>query len=136
MSMLEGRKAYTPLEDNVKYKAILRNYIEVPNTSEDKKNEGYVQFIFELEDGRNITHNCTFPVGTDILARQLMLQQGLPNATEQLTVFNSAIQTNHAFDMWVTHRELNNQTYTNYTFNQPVVRPAATEQLDKEDVFN
>ena len=135
MSMLEGRKAYYPLEENTRYTAVLTNYVEVPNTSEDKKNEGYVQFIFMLEDGRQITNNATYPVGTDILAKQLLTQQGMPNAVDQLTVFNTAIKNKVELSMWVTHRERDGQNYVNYTFQEPIVKPVA-EQLDKEDVFN
>ena len=136
MSMLDGRKAYEPLQEDTCYTALLKNYIEVPNTNPapEDKSEGYIQFIFTLEDGRQITNNSTFPVGTDILARQLLLQLGKPNATDQLELFNSCIKEDIALSMWVTHRELNGQTYTNYTFQEPI-KPA-TPAKESDEAFH
>ena len=136
MSMLDNRKAYRPLEENICYKAVLKNYIEFPNTNPapEDKSEGYIQFIFTLEDGRDISNNCTFPVGTDILARQLIIQRNLPDAVEQLTVFNSCIKESLPLCMWVTHRELNGQMYTNYTFQEPI-KPA-TPVKESDEAFH
>jgi hypothetical protein len=121
--MLQGRKAYAPLEENHAYTALLKDYVVTPAEEPTDDNKGTIAFKLELEDGRTISHMCRVPVGVDIFTRQLLAQTGMPNATDQATVITSVLQNKTPLKMWVTH----NDSYTNYTFVAPKVANTATE---------
>lgn len=139
MSMLEGRKAYLPLNVNQKYHVVLRTYQEYEPTEAIKAQNpdatGFITFKYTLvEDGREISDNRTFPVGTDILARQLLAQTGLPNATSQIDLFRHCIENQTSLEMWVTQ----NGQYFNHTFQEPTATattgtPTANQAVDNED---
>lgn len=138
MSLLSGRKAYVALETNKVYKAIMQGYSETPSTEPSEKLLGFASFKFLLEyDGRTITDTRSVPQGTDILARQLLEQSDNSkalNGIDQEELFKACIKNKSPFDMWVTHRTVDGQTYTNYTFREPTPEPTPqANAVDTED---
>jgi hypothetical protein len=134
--MLDARKAFAPLTPNTKYQAILRSYVEYEPTEQSLKtrpdSQGFIVFKFTLvEDGREISDSRSFPVGTDILARQLLAQTELPNATGQIDLFRNCIETEKPLDVWV----IENNGYHNYTFQEPQAQTTAPQEVDNKD-FN
>ena len=138
MSLLSGRKAYVALTTDKVYKAIMQGYTETPSTEPNEKLLGFISFKFLLEDdGRIITDTRSVPQGTDILARQLLEQLDNPealNGIDQEELFKACIENKTAFNMWVTHRTVDGQTYTNYTFREPAPEPTPQDnEVDTED---
>ena len=127
MSRFAERNIYYALEANSKHTAILKGYTDYEPTAEtlakDPSNQGFTVFKFELEDGRILSETRNYPVGTDILLRELALQLNLNNATNQEAVLAQAGDSAHPFDMWVEP----NGTYLNNVFHQPVAKPVTTE---------
>ena len=128
MSRYANRNVYFALEANSKHTAILKAFVDYEPTPEtiakDPNNQGFMVFKFELEDGRILSETRNFPVGTDILVRELALQLGLPNASNGDEVFTHAVDSAHPFDMWVEP----NGTYLNNVFHQPVAKPVSQEE--------
>ena len=137
MSLLSGRKAYVALRTDKVYKAVMQGYTEVPSTEPNEKLLGFISFKFLLDDGRIITDTRSVPQGTDILARQLLEQLENPealNGMDQEELFKACIENGTPFNMWVTHRTVDGQTYTNYTFSEPLPEPAPqANEVDTED---
>ena len=137
MSLLSGRKAYVALRTDKVYKAVMQGYTEVPSTEPNEKLLGFISFKFLLDDGRIITDTRSVPQGTDILARQLLEQTDNPealNGMDQEELFKACIENGTPFNMWVTHRTVDGQTYTNYTFREPLPEPAPqANEVDTED---
>ena len=138
MSLLSGRKAFVALETNKVYKATMQGYSETPSTEPNEKILGFASFKFLLEDdGRTITDTRSVPQGTDILARQLLEQTTDPkalNGIDQEELFKACIENKTPFNMWVTHRTVDGQTYTNYTFREPLPEPVPqANEVDTED---
>lgn len=140
MSLLSGRKAFTALETGRVYKAIMQGYTETASTEPTERLLGFASFKFLLEDdGRTITDTRSVPQGTDILARQILEQADNPeqlNGIDQEELFKACIKNQTVFDMWVTHRTVDGQTYTNYTFKEPAPEPTLTlgaMDVDTED---
>lgn len=135
MSLLSGRKAFEPLQENVIYKAILRGYTEKPAEQPTDTILGFISFRFELPDGRTVTDTRSVPQGTDILARQILEQTHAQNGIDQEELFNQCIQTAVPLDMWVTRRTVDNQSFTNYTFQEPIKPVQPTNQVASDDEF-
>lgn len=137
MSLLSGRKAFVALETNKVYTAVMQGYTETPSTEPNEKLLGFASFKFLLEDdGRTITDTRSVPQGTDILARQLLEQSDNSkalNGIDQEELFKACIKNKTSFDMWVTHRTVDGQTYTNYTFREPAPEPAPETQANEVD---
>lgn len=133
MSLLAGRKAYESLKETTQYTVVLRGYTEVEATEPTDRVLGFISFKFELlDDGRTITDTRSVPQGTDILARQLLerLQSYSPknkfNGIDQEQFFKMCMEKEIKFPMWITHRTVEDNTYTNYTFQEPIKATAPT----------
>ena len=131
MSMLSGRKAYLPLEEGRPYKVILQGWTERPNENPETQAQlpGFVTFKWQVvEDGRIVTDNRTFPVGTDILASALMQQLNDPtsNAVEQEDLFQSILDAQTQVDMWVERRSKDDDMFTNYHFREFIKKTQPT----------
>ena len=137
MSFLSGRKAFVALETDKVYTAIMQSYSETPSTEPSEKLLGFASFKFLLKnDGRTITDTRSVPQGTDILARQLLEQATDPeaiNGIDQEELFKACIENKAPFGMWVTHRTVDGQTYTNYTFREPAPESAPESQANAVD---
>lgn len=126
MSMLNGRKAYLPLDENKVYTVILTGMVERALDAPTDNFLGYVDFKWQVsEDGRIVNDSRSCPVGTDILARQVLEQLNNPalNAIEQEELFHSLIDNKTVLNMWVTKNMVETTTYTNYTFKKPIELP-------------
>lgn len=136
MSLLSGRKAYLPLEENKPYKVTLTGWAE---RELEKATEtgitGFISFKWQLvEDERIVTDNRSFPVGTDILASQVITQLADPNlnAMEQEDLFQMLVDSHTQLNMWVERRSTENDMFTNYHFRElkakaPVPTPAPAD---------
>ena len=144
-SMMSGRKAYLPLEEGKAYKVQLQGWTERPNENPETQAtlQGFVTFKWKLiEDGRIITDNRTFPVGTDILANALMQQ--LPamanNGIEQEDLFQNVLDSATPVDMWVERRSKDDDLFTNYHFREFKAKtpatPASTANTSSVEAFN
>lgn len=121
MSMLTGRKAYLPLEESKAYKVVLTGWTERPNENpqEGSNIQGFLTFKWKvIEDGRIVTDNRTFPVGTDILASALIQQLNSENAVEQEDLFQNILDAQTPVDMWVERKAKDDDTFTNYHFRE------------------
>lgn len=131
MSLLTGRKAYLPLEEGRPYKVVLQGWTERPNDNPETQAQlaGFITFKWKVvEDGRIVTDNRTFPVGTDILANALMQQ--LPdlavNGAEQEDLFQNVLDSAVEVDMWVERRSKDDDMFTNYHFREFKPKSTAT----------
>lgn len=127
MSMLDGRKAYAPLQLNTKYHAILKGYKEYEPTEQSKQSrpdsQGFIVFNFELaEDGRPFSTTNSFPQGVDIFARQVLSQTQQPNAIDQISLFRHCIENQVPLETWVTQ----NGEFFNHTFQEPKATATAS----------
>ena len=130
MSLLDNRKAYLPLEEGKCYKAILISAQEYPAEEPTPDNLGFIAFKLHMEDGREITHTCRVPQGTDIFAQQLLVQLNDPtlNSSAQSDLFQIAMDKKVPLNMWVERRVVDTNFYTNYHFREflPKPQPSAT----------
>ena len=130
MSLLSGRKAYLPLEENHAYKVTLLGWSERElDKPTDSGITGFLTFKWQVaDDSRTVTDNRSFPVGTDILASQLINQ--LPdneklNAMEQEDLFQMLLDSKQSVDMWVERRVKDDDSFTNYHFREHKAKPIA-----------
>ena len=139
MSLLSGRKAYKSLQENKCYIITMKGFTETEATEPNDKVLGFISFKLEVtEDEHPITDTRSVPQGTDILARQIVEQLATAgfdfNGIEQEELFKRVIDAQIPLRMWVTKREVDNQWYTNYTFQEPVQpKSATTNTVDNKD---
>lgn len=132
MSLLSGRKAYLPLEENHAYKVTLLGWTERElEKPTDSGITGFLTFKWQVaDDNRVVTDNRSFPVGTDILASQLINQ--LPNnaqlnAMEQEDLFQMMLDTHTVVDMWVERKVKDDDSFTNYHFREFKSKPVTAQ---------
>lgn len=140
MSLLDGRKAYKALQDGIKYHVILTGYEEHERADDTKTDRDLGFIVFKgtlIEDGRPYSDTRNVPVGTDIMARQLLAQLNAAkqltdktaelNGIDQVALFNECIKNKTQLEVWITH----NDEYTNFTYQEPIKQQAAA--VDNED---
>lgn len=136
MSILTGRKAYLPLEENKAYKVKLTGWTErVLEQPTETGTIAFLTFKWELQEDKRIVNDTrSFPTGTDILAQQLLIQLNNKemNAMEQVDLFERIANSTIEVDMWIERKSNANGTFTNCLFREPKpqgIAVASTTQI-------
>lgn len=126
MGMLNSYNVYAPIEQNKEMKVVLTEVVERPNPTygqKDKPNSdfiGYIDFVWQREDGRPMRDSRSFPQGVNILVEQLLAQHSeLPTCVDLDAFTKYIIQNKTEFSCWSYSTMKDGIEYRNYGFREP-----------------